>query len=111
KKRIETLINNMKDPVIGLDEHQQILFVNQEALNILSLKANDLIGKTAGQIALTNDLIRSLIQPEQSVKNNEPVKIYADQKESYFQKEIIPIAITPTGEQGQIHIGYVIVLK
>jgi NtrC-family two-component system sensor histidine kinase KinB len=111
KKRIETLINNMKDPVIGLDEKQQILFVNQEALNILSLKATDLIGKTADQVALTNDLIRSLIQPEQDSKTKDPVKIYADQKESYFQKELIPIEITPTGEQGQMHIGHVIVLK
>ncbi len=97
KKRIETLINNMKDPVIGLDEQQQILFVNQEALSILSLKATDLIGKTAVQVALTNDLIRSLIQP--GTGDKEPVKIYADKKESYFQKEIIPIEITPTGEQ------------
>lgn len=111
KKRIETLINNMKDPVIGMDEQQHILFVNQEALNILALKATDLIGKTAGQVALTNDLIRSLIEPEQETKPKEPVKIYADQKESYFQKEIIPITITPTGEQAQMHIGYVIVLK
>ena len=111
KKRIETLINNMKDPVIGLDEKQRILFVNQEALSILSLKAADLIGKTADQVALTNDLVRSLIQPEQDSKTKDPVKIYADKKESYFQKELIPIEITPTGEQGQMHIGHVIVLK
>ncbi len=109
KKRIEALINNMKDPVIGLDENQQVLFANQEALNILSLKSTDLVGKNATEIALHNDLIRSLIQPRGSGK--EPVKIYADQKESYFQKEIIPIEIVPTGEQTRLQIGYVIVLK
>lgn len=110
KKRIETLINNMKDPVIGLDEHQQVLFANQEALSILSLKSNDLVGKNAVEIAERNDLIRSLIQP-QGTAGKEPVKIYADQKESYFQKEIIPIGITPTGEQTRLQIGNVIILK
>lgn len=34
KTRIETLINNMNDPVISLDEKQNILFINSEALKI-----------------------------------------------------------------------------
>jgi nitrogen fixation/metabolism regulation signal transduction histidine kinase len=31
KKRIETLIDNMQDPVIGIDENKTVLFVNDEA--------------------------------------------------------------------------------
>ena len=42
KKRIETLINNMHDPVIGLDENNAILFVNTEACKILGMKTEDL---------------------------------------------------------------------
>ncbi len=34
KERIDTLINNMRDAVIGLDENQKILFINNEALKI-----------------------------------------------------------------------------
>ena len=34
KKRIETLINNMNDPVIGLDENKKVLFMNNVALKI-----------------------------------------------------------------------------
>ncbi|NQD71607.1 HAMP domain-containing protein, partial [Sphingobacterium shayense] len=34
KKRIETLIDNMHDPVIGIDETKKVLFANEEALNI-----------------------------------------------------------------------------
>jgi two-component system, NtrC family, sensor histidine kinase KinB len=37
KKRIETLINNMHDPVIGLDESKRILFINNTALKIAGL--------------------------------------------------------------------------
>ncbi|MEO8149404.1 MAG: ATP-binding protein [Bacteroidia bacterium] len=117
KKRIETLINNMHDPVIGLDENKRILFVNDEALKISGLKSNDVIGKKAQDIAVTNDLIRSLIKdlmlPEKNSESkiNQPMKIYADNKESYFEKELLNIEITPTGESTKQLIGHVIVLR
>jgi PAS domain S-box-containing protein len=117
KKRIETLINNMHDPVIGLDEHKKILFANDEALKVTGLKPEQLIGKQAQDISLINDLVRSLVKdlimPE-STNNGErkqPIKIFANSKESYFEKEVIDIAIVPTGEKEKRHIGHVIVLK
>lgn len=117
KKRIETLINNMHDPVIGLDENKKILFANNEALKITGLKEKDIVGKPVQDVAVVNDLVRSLIKemivPENDLSNQkkEPLKIYADNKESYFEKEIVPISITPTGEKEKIHIGNVIVLR
>lgn len=117
KKRIETLINNMHDPVIGLDENKKILFANNEALKITGLKESDILGKPVQDVAVANDLVRSLIKemivPEQntSSEKSQPLKIYADNKESYFEKEIVPISITPTGENQKINIGNVIVLR
>lgn len=114
KKRIETLINNMHDPVIGLDENKRILFINNTALKIAGLRTEETIGKPVQEIAMTNDLIRSLVQglfSKPSTGKTEPVKIYADNKESYFEKEIIPINITPTGEKVEKHIGDVILLQ
>ncbi|MGZ6540073.1 MAG: ATP-binding protein [Bacteroidia bacterium] len=117
KKRIETLINNLHDPVIGLDENNIILFVNEEALKIIGLKQEELIEKSAKDIAITNDLIRNLMQDLMSgtneIKKNKdkPLKIFADNKESYFEKEIIDINITPTGEKISKHIGHVILLR
>lgn len=117
KKRIETLINNMHDPVIGLDENKKILFANNEALKITGLKENEILGKPVQDIAVANDLVRSLIKemivPEEKSNNEkaQPLKIYADNKESYFEKEIVPISITPTGENQKINIGNVIVLR
>ncbi|TDO29364.1 HAMP domain-containing sensor histidine kinase [Sediminibacterium goheungense] len=116
KKRIETLINNMNDPVIGLDENKRVLFMNHMALKIAGLKAEQVAGKSAEELALHNDLIRSLIQELydeglQQQPSKLPVKIYADHKESYFEKEIIPIKIIPTGEQIEKLIGTVILLQ
>jgi two-component system, NtrC family, sensor histidine kinase KinB len=116
KKRIETLINNMRDPVIGLDEKNKILFMNDIALKTAGLKAADVINKSVQEVAMQNDLIRSLIQDVYGEGNkNEtlkvPLKIYADNKESYFEKDIIPIKIIPTGEKEEIQMGTVILLQ
>lgn len=117
KKRIETLINNMNDPVIGLDDKKHILFMNHTALKITGLNPEETIGKPVQDVAMNNDLIRSLIQELFSgVKNEDhgkkpPIQIYADNKESYFEKEIIPIKIIPTGEKDEKLIGNVILLQ
>jgi PAS domain S-box-containing protein len=118
KRRIEMLINNMHDPVIGLDEDKKVLFANEEALKISGLKADEIIGKSALEVSLSNDLIRSLMQnvvaESKNGKPNPPsasMKIYADGKESYFEKEVLDIAITPTGEKTPRHIGHVILLR
>lgn len=115
KKRVETLINNMHDPVIGLDENKVILFVNDEALKITGLTRAEIINKSVVDIAVSNDLIRTLIvdiiKPSKETDKKIPLKIYTDNKESYFEKEIINIEVTPTGEERSELIGYVILLK
>ncbi|MBK8485583.1 MAG: HAMP domain-containing protein [Saprospiraceae bacterium] len=117
KKRIETLINKMHDPVIGLDENKVILFANDEAIKIIGLKPDQIIGKNAKDLALVNDLIRSLMKELISTELpqikviEKSLKIFADNKESYFDKEIIEISIIPTGELVSKHIGHVILLK
>ncbi len=70
KKRLETLINNMHDPIIGLDNQGVVLFINDEALKIMGLKQEEVVGNSAATLALTNDLMKSLIidksdQPKQ----------------------------------------------
>ena len=111
KKRLETLINNMNDPIIGLDNEGIVLFVNDEALKIIGLKSEDIIGKPASELAVSNDLIRSLILKESETPKKQPLKIFAHGKESYFEKEIHNITITPTGEEKEINIGDVIILR
>ena len=113
KKRLETLINNMHDPIIGLDNQGVVLFTNNEALKIIGLKLEDVIGKSASNLALSNDLIRSLIVKELAPdsQKKQPLKIFANGKESYFDKETITITITPTGEEKEINIGDVIILR
>lgn len=115
KKRIETLINNMHDPVIGLDEDMKIIFANDQAVKIIGATLNEMIGKDAKSLALRNDLIRSLIldleNDATAEKKSEPLKIYLDGKEGYFDKETLHIEIVPAGEQDKKLIGHVIILN
>ena len=116
KKRIEALINNMRDPVIGLDEEMKIIFANQQALKVTGMNEQAMIGHDAMELAVKNDLIRLLIQdliPTEGVPvvKAQPIKIYTEQKEGYFEKETLHIVIEPTHEQTQRVVGHVIVLK
>jgi signal transduction histidine kinase len=92
----------MKDAIIGLNEKRVILFANLKAAQLLGLQEQDLIGKYAPDVALHNDLMRLLLANEPSLK---PVKIFADEKESYFTKESISIV------SEEKSIGEVILLK
>ena len=100
KKRIETIINSMHDAIIGLDERSLIIFVNEVACSLIGVPADRLTGKYAPDIALENDLLRNLL-----VSDQHKMKIYADNRESYFSKEILAV----TSEERII--GKVIILK
>lgn len=117
KKRIETIINNMPNPIIGFDENRKILFANNEALKVLGLQSENIINKMAQDVSLSNDLMRSLTQDllnrnkEDNKGKDKLLKIFANNKESYFDKEIIAVTTTPTGESEVQHIGDVIILQ
>ena len=114
---METIINSVREPIIGFDNELTVLFINDEALNIINLEREDIIMKSAKEVALHNDLLRRLVrelvdsQENEGKDKAEPLKIYADNKESYFQMKSMPITqmdkdgVTPKRQ------GYVIMLK
>ena len=89
KKRMETLLDNMSDAVLVLDEKSRVLFVNPVACQLMSAKKSDLLGKYAPDAALHNDLLRNLLQNTGS----DTLKIYYDEKESFFQKETFLVRV------------------
>lgn len=113
KSRMETLINNMHDVVIGLDENLQVIFVNNEAVKVTGLPAQHMVNKDAKDLALHNDLIRLLLQNinEQPVKEDKPLQIMVDGTENYFNRETVHIEVTPTGERMKQLVGHVIILR
>jgi NtrC-family two-component system sensor histidine kinase KinB len=102
KRRTETIINQMNDAIIGLDETNHLLFINSVSAEMLGLDASQVPGRYAPDLALKNDLLRTLLNDESSPK---PLKIFVNERESYFTKEILEV------KNGDQRIGKVIVLK
>lgn len=102
KSRIETIINQMQDGIIGLDDKKNILFLNVVAQQLLGVKESDVTGRYAPDVALTNDLMRTVLQNGNQQKE---MKIFADRKESYFQLSSLNV------KNNQVEIGQVIILR
>jgi PAS domain S-box-containing protein len=102
KSRIETIINQMRDGIIGLDDKRNVLFLNAVAEKLLGLKEKDIAGKYAPDTALSNDLMRTLLQEDPAKKD---LKIFCDDKEGYFSKDVLEVC------NNGVIIGHVIVLR
>ncbi|MFZ4261219.1 HAMP domain-containing sensor histidine kinase [Sphingobacterium sp. HJSM2_6] len=109
KKRVETLLNTIHNPVLGLDEHNKLVFINNEALEIAGLKRVDMKQLSLQEIVSTNDLIHDIIYKKEI--GNQSLKIVVNNRECYFEKEVIPMEIIPTAELAPQSVGSVIVLK
>ena len=101
KQRAEAVINSLKDASIGIDSSGKILFANQQALQLLNLKEQEILGLAQDDVKRRNDLFRFLINEQNSI----PFKIVVDGKENYFTKEIIELS------HENKKTGQVIVLK
>ncbi|MCR5860665.1 PAS domain-containing sensor histidine kinase [Flavobacterium sp. J372] len=97
---------------MGLDDKNRILFINEQALVITGLANLQVIGRKAEELALKNDLLRTLLKNMLSGNaKGENLKIYSNDKESHFEQLIVPINILPTGEAEKRHIGTFMILR
>lgn len=101
KQRAETVINSLKDASIGIDNKGTVLFANQQALRLLHLKDNEIVGHSQDEISKRNDLFRFLIDEQ----NNVPFKVVLEGNENYFTKEFVEI------KQQEEVSGQVIIVK
>ncbi|MCX2453550.1 ATP-binding protein [Pedobacter sp. PLR] len=99
KRRIEAIIEQMQDAIIGLNEKKEILFFNKVAAELLNLNGQEVIGKNAQELMKRNDLLNRILQDKPTEK---PMKIYADQKESYFQLERREITVPSYDGEGDV---------
>jgi len=96
KSRIEAIIAQMQDAIIGLNEKGEVLFLNHLAAKLMSLDEDKVIGQNVAELMQKNELLKRIIKPE---TNDNTLKIYADDKESYFLLENREIIIPNYEEQ------------
>jgi PAS domain S-box-containing protein len=114
KLRVETIVRNVTDAIIGFDENGIVTFVNPIAVKLLGINEKDIIGSSAQQAAADNDLFFKLIN---EFEHFDDLKLYLDGKESYFIRELFEIYAPDDEhpwekrENESKRIGYFIFLK
>ncbi|HVW96708.1 MAG TPA: ATP-binding protein [Mucilaginibacter sp.] len=93
KVRIETIIEQMNDAIIGINEQQKVLFMNTAAKLLLNLGEQQTEGVAAPDIAGRNDLFKSVMNEAQAGK---PFKIVSGGKDAYYQLEAREIEVPDT---------------
>lgn len=101
KARAEAVINSLQDASIGLDPRGVVLFANQQALDLLAMDAEDIVGKEAARMARTNDLLKALLEQGRTG----PLKIVKEDREQFFLLEQVPI------DRAGEHLGTMVVVR
>lgn len=113
KLRIETIIEQMQDAVIGTDEKGKIIFLNHLASEVLHLKASEVVGKTVDEVTNSNHLLKTIVAKSDA----ELLQIVLNDRPNYFSVESNDISIPqiPDIEQAvsftQRTAGRVFILK
>jgi len=115
KQRVETMLEQMHDAVIILNEKAEILHINTEARNLLDLHEHRMVGKPAKQFAANNKLFQTILDTEDDLSS---LKIKLAGKESVFQLEnvklYIPNLATIRPDEvniARIPVGHIYVLR
>lgn len=115
KQRIETIISQTNEAIVGLDNQKCVLFVNPIAEKLLAMSEEEMRGKSADELALKSDIFANLVK---EVLNNEikedqtinAVSIDKNGEQLYFNKEIL-IVQNPDIENVTQENGYIFILK
>jgi NtrC-family two-component system sensor histidine kinase KinB len=114
KRRIETIIEQMQDAIIGINEKQEILFMNDAARKTLNITGDKVIGQNTTELIKGNDLFRSILKDDMGIK---PFKIVLNSRESYFQLQSSDILVPNTQQSkgalqfASLSAGKVYILK
>ena len=117
KKRLDAVINQLNEGVIGLDQNKHILFANRLAMRLLGVTLEEIAGQYAPDVAVNNQLMQRLLSglmvgsgPEGEI-SEKPLKIVDNNEEKLFTHSLFHITERPTGDDRDILIGHVIILN
>ena len=82
KSRVDSIINQMEDAVLGTDAEGRVLFINGVASGLYNLQSDTIVGKLVRDVAAQNDLLQTVLEG----RLRSPLKIVADGKEQFFTR-------------------------
>jgi two-component system, NtrC family, sensor histidine kinase KinB len=116
KKRTETIVSRMNEAIIGLDDRKNLLFANPPALELAGLPEEDLIGKSAPELAKQNpqlqNILREVLNGEVTESRTFPaISIDKDGKRQYFNKDVLRVEGQSDDPDTPTNVGFIIILK
>ena len=115
KRRTETIIQRMNDPILGMDAAGQVLFANERFLELVGEEEATLVGQHIDRVAARNELLANLIKealPPDRIKSQllQGVALDKEGERFYFNKEILVVDVEqPQGTPNSS--GVVLILK
>lgn len=80
KSRVDSIINQMEDAVVGTDAEGRVLFINHVASQLYNLPSDAVVGKQSTDVAAQNDLLQAVLNDA----TKSPLKIVVGGKEQFF---------------------------
>ncbi|MBK6905276.1 MAG: HAMP domain-containing protein [Saprospirales bacterium] len=111
KKRIDAVINQMHEGIIGIDDSNTVLFANLLACELLNMEESRLKGRQIQTLGEANDFIQSIATDLASGNlETKSMRVVQKGKEKLYSREIIPVFMQQPEEDRPVAIGFVVVL-
>jgi two-component system, NtrC family, sensor histidine kinase KinB len=88
--RIKTLIENAQDMIIGINENEEVLFMNETARSILNLGDKPVTGITVKELPKITGLLKEIIENKDK---ETPLKIKRGEKITYYEQKAREITV------------------
>jgi len=92
KKRMESLVESLKDAVLLIDENRKVVLINNTVLKITGLEEREILNQRIDEVAKKNDLIKTIDNLIPQIKKDrdadqKPLRIILDGNEFYYKLE------------------------
>jgi len=115
QKRMESLVHNLEDGVLLIDENKNVVVANKKILDIIGLKELEIISHYLPDVAAHNDLVREIYKTtlgsNQESESGRPLRIIFNNEEFYYKIEKEEIKTYSEFSRQETFIGYLILLK
>lgn len=116
QKRLETVVQNIEDGILFIDESKKIVLANKTILKITGLKEEEILNNYLPGVSAKNDLVKELFKISVSRLAGErgeisPLRITIEGKEYFFNVEIEEIITYSKSWKKDTFIGTLILLR
>lgn len=115
RRRIETIINAIDDPILILDENSEIVFINLVALKLSGLPSDKVLEKNIHELSKSNLFFKKVLRgvfPISGKPAAKPeLKFAVDGGEDYFEAKYLDLSTGSLEHQEERKIGTIVLLQ